>query len=198
MAGAAKADHPVIGRARVLAATVITIATNPRRPERPPFARYAPRAMTPKIIRILPSMVPSRWLIMYLVVLTKRDHASNSVLGLGCGVRVAQAVNSPEIGRASRPIRIQLVVFVDEDNITLSVTPFLHWFLATCWEEDSKFGLQNHPMYQDNCPYRNAPWHYRRLCHTYIIPLLSIVIIFSIIFLAFSLSHHHPSRSKST
>ena len=76
--------------------------------------------MTPKIKRIMPSMVPSRWLIKEYVVVTKRDHASNSVLGLGWGARVAQAVNTPEIGRARRPIRIQLVVLVDdEDDVIL-------------------------------------------------------------------------------
>jgi hypothetical protein len=42
------------------------------------------------------------------------------VLGLGWGVRVAQGVNTPEIGRARRPIRIQLVVLVgDEDDVIL-------------------------------------------------------------------------------
>ena len=43
-----------------------------------------------------------------------------TLLGLGWGVRVAQAVNTPEIGRARRPIRIQLVVLVDyEDDVIL-------------------------------------------------------------------------------
>lgn len=38
----------------------------------------------------------------------------------GVRVRVAQAVNTPEIGRARRLIRIQLVVLVDdEDNVLL-------------------------------------------------------------------------------
>lgn len=59
------------------------------------------------------------------MVVTKRDHASNSVLGLGCGVRVAQKVNSPEIGRASRPIRIQLVVFGDDDEDSIILSSFL-------------------------------------------------------------------------
>ncbi len=43
-------------------------------------------------------------------------------LCLSWGVRVAQAVNSPEIGRASRPIRVQLVVLLlddDENDLTL-------------------------------------------------------------------------------
>lgn len=59
------------------------------------------------------------------MVVTKRDHASNSVLGLGWGVRVAQKVNSPEIGRASRPIRIQLVVFGDDDEDSIILSSFL-------------------------------------------------------------------------
>jgi hypothetical protein len=56
------------------------------------------------------------------VVVTKRDHASNSVVGLGWGVRVDHRVNNPEIGRDSTPIRIQLVVFSgeDDDDIILS------------------------------------------------------------------------------
>ena len=49
--------------------------------------------------------------------MTKRDHASNSVLGLGCGVRVAQVVNNPEIGSKSKPIRIQLVMLSVVDAI---------------------------------------------------------------------------------
>jgi hypothetical protein len=83
MAGAAKVDHPpALIKARVLAAIMITIASNPKRLECP-HVRYAPRAMTPKIKRIMPRLVPSIWLIRYSVVVTKRDHASNSVLGLG-------------------------------------------------------------------------------------------------------------------
>jgi hypothetical protein len=39
MAGAAKEDHPVIIKPRELATIVITMATNPNRPERPTFAR---------------------------------------------------------------------------------------------------------------------------------------------------------------
>jgi hypothetical protein len=65
------------------------------------------------------------------VVVTKRDHPSNSVVGLGWGISVDHMVNSPEIGRASRPIRIQLIVFGDEeeeDNIILS-NSLLYWFL---------------------------------------------------------------------
>ena len=43
-----------------------------------------------------------------------------TLLGLGWGVRVAQAVNTPEIDRARRPIRIQLVALVDdEDDVIL-------------------------------------------------------------------------------
>jgi hypothetical protein len=39
---------------------------------------------------------------------------------LGWEVRIAQAVNTPEIGRARRLIRIQLVVLVDdEDDVIL-------------------------------------------------------------------------------
>jgi hypothetical protein len=38
------------------------------------------------------------------------------VLGLGWGVRVAPAVNTPEIGSASRPTRVQLVVLGDDDD----------------------------------------------------------------------------------
>jgi hypothetical protein len=38
------------------------------------------------------------------------------VLGLGWGVRVAQAVNNPEMGNASIPIRIQLRVLDDCDD----------------------------------------------------------------------------------
>ncbi len=58
------------------------------------------------------------------MVVTKRDHASNYVLGLGWGVRVAQAVNTPEIGRAIRPIRIQLAVLVDDaDDVILKNYP---------------------------------------------------------------------------
>ena len=54
------------------------------------------------------------------MVVTKRDYASNSVPGLGWGVRVAQAVNTLEIGRARRLIRIQLVALVaDEDDVIL-------------------------------------------------------------------------------
>jgi hypothetical protein len=132
MAGAVKVDHPpALIKAKVLAAIMITIATNPKRPERPPFAMYAPRAMTPKIKRIMPRLVPSIWLIRYSVVVTKRDHASNSVVGLGWGISVDHMVNSPEIGRASRPIRIQLIVLGDEeeeDNIILS-NSLLYWFL---------------------------------------------------------------------
>jgi hypothetical protein len=122
MAGAAKVDHPpALIKARVFAAIMITIATNPKRPERPPpFARYAPRAMTPNIKRIMPRLLPSIWLIKYSVVVTKRDHASNSVVGLGWGINVDHMVNSPEIGRAISPIRIQLVVFSDEDDVILS------------------------------------------------------------------------------
>ncbi len=118
MAGAVKVDHPpALIKAKVLAAIVITIATNPKRPERPPsFAMYAPRAMTPKIKRIMPRLVPSRWLIKYSVVVTKRDHASNSVVGSGWGISVDHMVNTPEIGRASRPIWIQLIVLGDEEE----------------------------------------------------------------------------------
>src|SRR5918998_4152187 len=126
MAGAVKVDHPpALIKAKVLAAIMITIATNPSRPERPPFARYAPRAMTPKIKRIMPRLVPSRWLIRYSVVVTKRDHASNSVVGLGWGVRVDHMVNNPESGRASRPIRIQLLVLGDDEGDDISPTNFL-------------------------------------------------------------------------
>gem|GEM_PF-3678427 len=54
------------------------------------------------------------------MVVTKRDYASNSVLALGWGVRVALAVNTPGIGRARRLIRIQLVALVDdEDDVIL-------------------------------------------------------------------------------
>ncbi|HEX2170523.1 MAG TPA: hypothetical protein VHF65_09515 [Nitrososphaera sp.] len=62
IAGAAKEDHPVITKPRVLATFVITIATNPKRAACLPFVKYAPSAKTPKIKRIMPSMVPSRWL----------------------------------------------------------------------------------------------------------------------------------------
>lgn len=76
MTGAAKVDHPpALIKPKVLAAIVITIASNPKRPEGPSFAMYAPRAMTPKIKRIMPRLVPSRWLIRYSVVVTKRDYA---------------------------------------------------------------------------------------------------------------------------
>jgi hypothetical protein len=80
---------------------------------------------------------------------TKRDHASNSVVGFGWGVSVDHMVNSPEIGRASRPIRIQFMVLGDdEDDGIYSATSFLYWFLVPYWEEDNrKFRLQNHCMY---------------------------------------------------
>ena len=70
-------------------------------------------------------MVPSKWVSIKYVVVTKWDHASNSVPGLGCGVRVAQAVNNPEIGSASKPKRTQLVAGVggDEDNINQNTFP---------------------------------------------------------------------------
>jgi len=53
------------------------------------------------------------------------------VLGLGWGVRVAQAVNTPEIGRASRPIRVQLVVVAmlgddDDDDGEIILNNYLH------------------------------------------------------------------------
>ena len=54
------------------------------------------------------------------MIVTKRDYASNSVLALGWGVRLAPTVNTPEIGRASKLIRIQLVALVgDEDDVIL-------------------------------------------------------------------------------
>jgi hypothetical protein len=37
-----------------------------------------------------------------------------------------------------------------------SITPFLHWFLVTFWDEDRKFRLQNHAMYNGQRPYRDA------------------------------------------
>ncbi len=50
--------------------------------------------------------------------------------GLGWGVRVAQAVNTPEIGRASRPTRVQLVVVVvlgdDDDDGDIILNNYLH------------------------------------------------------------------------
>jgi hypothetical protein len=50
------------------------------------------------------------------------------VLGLGWGVRVAQAVNTPEIGRASRPTRVQLLVVVlgDDDDGDIILNNYLH------------------------------------------------------------------------
>jgi hypothetical protein len=53
------------------------------------------------------------------------------VTGLGWGVRVAQAVNTPEIGRASRPTRVQLVVVVvlgddDDDDGDIILNNYLH------------------------------------------------------------------------
>jgi hypothetical protein len=58
------------------------------------------------------------------------------VTGLGWGVRVAQAVNTPEIGRASRPRRVQLVVVVvvlgddddddDDDGDIIILNNYLH------------------------------------------------------------------------
>ena len=62
-AGAAKEDYPVIIIPRELAIIVITMATNPNRPEHPTFARYAHSVMTPKIKRIMPRLVLSRRLI---------------------------------------------------------------------------------------------------------------------------------------
>jgi hypothetical protein len=130
MAGAAKVDHPpALIKPKVLAAIVITIAVNAKLPEGAAFAMYAPRAMTPKINRIMPRLVPSIWLIRYSVVVTKRDHASNSMVGLGWGIRVDHIVNNPEIGRANKPIRIQLMAFggdeEDEDIILCNSLPLL-------------------------------------------------------------------------
>lgn len=51
------------------------------------------------------------------------------MLGLGWGVRVAQAVNTPEIGRASRPTRVQLVMVVlgdDDDDGDIILNNYLH------------------------------------------------------------------------
>jgi hypothetical protein len=42
------------------------------------------------------------------------------VVGLGWGISVDHMVNGPEIGRASGPIRIQLIVFGDEEEDTIS------------------------------------------------------------------------------
>jgi hypothetical protein len=55
---------------------------------------------------------------------------------------VAQAVNTPEIGRASRPIRIQLVVLSDdEDDDIMLVKSLPPLFLVACRNEP-KFRLK--------------------------------------------------------
>ena len=63
---------------------------------------------------------------------------------MGWEVRIAQAVNTPEIGRARRLIRIQLVVLVDdEDDVILKnglPQVVLGYFL-----NELKDGLQNLP-----------------------------------------------------
>jgi hypothetical protein len=66
------------------------------------------------------------------------------VLALGWGVKVAPAVNTPEIGRARRLIRIELVVLVDDEDDVILKTAFLKWFSVTFWNE-LKYGLQNLP-----------------------------------------------------
>jgi len=57
-----------------------------------------------------------------------------TLLGLGWGVRVAQAVNTPEIDRARRPIRIQLVVLVDDEDDVILKNCLPRVVLSYFWE----------------------------------------------------------------
>jgi hypothetical protein len=65
---------------------------------------------------------------------------------LGWGVRIAQAVNTPEMGRARRLIRIQLVVLVDDEDDVIFKNDLPQVVLGYFLNE-LKYGLQNHSMY---------------------------------------------------
>jgi hypothetical protein len=67
-------------------------------------------------------------------------------LCLGWGVRIAQAVNTPEMGRARRLIRIQLVVLVDDEDDVIFKNDLPQVVLGYFLNE-LKYGLQNHSMY---------------------------------------------------
>ncbi|MFL6523020.1 MAG: hypothetical protein ACJ71B_06015 [Nitrososphaera sp.] len=84
IAGSPEAAHPVIGKPRVLAAIVITIASNPRRPEYPntPLCEVSSKGKNTKDQEDNTKYHVQQVGKRVVIVLTKRDQASNSVVGL--------------------------------------------------------------------------------------------------------------------